>query len=76
VPQKDEALVPVATNASIVPMKLQEYEKYVQSMGHLPVMSKAYVFGHTIPQPETDKLGHLHPSVSPPVATTDVGQPK
>src|SRR5665213_2969918 len=75
VPQKDETLVPVATSAGILPMKLQEYEMHVRSMGYLP-MSKAHVLGHTILQSKTDKLGHIHPSVAPRVATTDVGQPK
>jgi hypothetical protein len=64
----DEALVPVATDAGIRPMLQRDYESYVRSMGHLPVMSKAYVFGRTIPQPKTDKLGHIHLSAGPPAA--------
>jgi hypothetical protein len=64
--QREQALVPVATDAGISLMAQRDYEIYVRSMGHLPVMSKAYVFGRTIPQPKTDKFGHIRLPEAPP----------
>jgi hypothetical protein len=60
--QSEETPIPVATGTGIVPMTQQDYETYIKSMGHLPVMSKAYIFGRTVPQPKTDKNGHIHVS--------------
>jgi hypothetical protein len=56
----DEEPIPVATDAGVVPMSQRDYEGYVKSMGHLPVMSQVYVFGNKIPLPKTDKAGHIH----------------
>jgi hypothetical protein len=41
-------------------MAQRDYDNYVAPMGHLPVLSRKYVFGRTIPQPKTDKYGHIH----------------
>lgn len=57
---QEEAPIPVATDAGVVPMTQRDYDEYVQSMGHLPVMSKTYIFGQKIPLPKTDKQGHIH----------------
>lgn len=43
-------------------MSQPDYDTWVKSMGHLPVMSQAYVFGKKIPLPKTDKAGHVHVS--------------
>jgi len=74
--QTEETLVPVATNAGVHPMLERDYEVYVRSMGHLPVMSKAYVFGRTIAKPKTDKLGHIHLSAASRAASADVNKRK
>lgn len=70
-PQTEEAPIPVATDAGIKNMTQRDYEEYVKPMGHLPTMSKAYVFGHTIAQPKTDKLGHIHLSGAAPAEPVD-----
>jgi hypothetical protein len=56
----EETPIPVATDAGVIPMTQRDYDEYVKTMGHLPVMSKAYIFGQKIPLPKTDKLGHIH----------------
>jgi hypothetical protein len=56
----EEPPIPVATDAGVIPMTQRDYDEYVKSMGHLPVMSKTYIFGQKIPLPKTDKLGHIH----------------
>jgi hypothetical protein len=56
----EETPIPVATDAGVIPMTQRDYDEYVKSMGHLPVMSRTYVFGQKIPLPKTDKLGHIH----------------
>ena len=62
-----ETTIPVATETGIVPMSQRDYDEYVKSMGSLPVMSNAYIFGQKIPQPKTDKQGHIH--LSEPAAS-------
>jgi hypothetical protein len=62
----EETLIPVATATGIVRMTQQDYDIYVKPMVYLPHMPKAYVFGHTIPQPKTDKHGYIHLSPLPP----------
>jgi hypothetical protein len=57
---QEQATIPVATETGIAPMNQRDYDEYVKSMGHLPVMSKTYIFGQKIPQPKTDKQGHIH----------------
>jgi hypothetical protein len=52
--------IPVATDTGIRRMTQRDYDDYVRPMGHLPVMSKTYIFGNTIPLPKTDKFGHIH----------------
>lgn len=52
--------IPVLTMKGIVWMTATEYEHHTNSMGHLPVMSRSYIFGNTIPLPQTDKDGHIH----------------
>ena len=64
----EETLIPVATSAGIKRMTQQEYDAFVKPMVYLPDMPKAYVFGHTIPQPKTDKHGYIHLSPPPPAA--------
>jgi hypothetical protein len=59
-PCEIERLIPVATLAGVVRMTERDYDSYVAPMGHLPVLSREYVFGRTIPQPKTDKHGHIH----------------
>lgn len=51
--------IPVATPTGIIQMTPQEYEQYVRKMDHLPVMTKDYIFGRTIPRPKTDEFGHI-----------------
>jgi hypothetical protein len=68
VAHNEEASIPVATDAGIAPMSQRDYNNYVKPMGHLPVMSKTYVFGHTIPLPKTDKFGHIHLPTATPAA--------
>ena len=62
----EETLIPVATATGIKRMTQLEYDAYVKPMVYLPDMPKAYVFGHTIPQPKTDKHGYIHLSTPPP----------
>jgi len=64
---QEETTIPVATETGIVPKSQRDYDEYVKSMGNLPVMSKTYIFGQKIPQPKTDKLGHIH--LSDPAAS-------
>ena len=72
----EEPPIPVATDAGVVPMSQRAYDEYVQSMGHLPVMSKTYIFGQKIPLPKTDKLGHIHLSDPAPAAPRKSEQPR
>jgi hypothetical protein len=65
---QEEARIPVATDAGLILMTQQQYEAYVRPMGHLPVMSKAYIFGQKIPLPKTDKSGHVHVSEPAPAS--------
>jgi hypothetical protein len=65
---QEDVLIPVATDAGVIPMTQQQYDTYVRSMGHLPVMSKAYIFGQKIPLPKTDKAGHIHVSEPAPAS--------
>lgn len=52
--------IPVATAAGIVSMDDQEYRDKTRNIGNLPVLSKSYIFGSSIPQPKTDHQGHIH----------------
>ena len=52
--------IPVATVDGVKPMTFEQYHEYTRHMGHLPVMTKSYIFGSTIPMPKTDKDGHIH----------------
>jgi hypothetical protein len=52
--------IPVTTVNGVQPMTSKQYDEYTRQMGHLPVMSKSYIFGHTIPMPKTDKNGHIN----------------
>lgn len=61
------APIPVATRDGIRCFNDTQYAQYVHSMGHLPVMSNAYVFGRTIPPPKTDSLGHIRVSNPKPL---------
>src|SRR4051794_6993487 len=62
-----EVLIPVATTDRNYTLKQQEYEQFTRDMGHLPTMSREYIFGQKIAQPKTDQFGHIHLS--------DVDQP-
>jgi hypothetical protein len=46
----------------VVLMTDTQYEKYTRTIGHLPVLSKSYILGHTVPMPTTDKNGRIHVS--------------
>jgi hypothetical protein len=70
-----QTLIPVATDAGVKHMSQREYDGYVRSMGHLPVMSKTYIFGQKIPLPKTDKSGHIHLSDPTPAAPPKSAQP-
>ena len=59
--------IPVATTDRNYTLKQQEYEQFTRDMGHLPTMSREYIFGQKIAQPKTDQFGHIHLS--------DVDQP-
>ena len=72
----EEPPIPVATDAGVVPMTQRAYDEYVKPMGHLPVMSKTYIFGQKIPLPKTDKLGHIHLSDPAPAAPRKSEQPR
>jgi hypothetical protein len=71
----EETLIPIATDAGVKHMSQREYDGYVRSMGHLPVMSKTYIFGQKIPLPKTDKSGHIHLSDPTPAALRKSAQP-
>ena len=71
----EETLIPVATDAGVKHMSQREYDAYVRSMGHLPVMSKTYIFGQKIPLPKTDKSGHIHLSGPTPATPSKSGPP-
>lgn len=51
--------IPVATSDGIISMSEQEYRDYTSRLGSLPVLSKSYIFGSTIPMPITDHWGHI-----------------
>src|SRR4051794_27673712 len=55
----DMMRIPVATASGIILMNHKEYQAYTKGMKHLPVLSRSYVFGHTIPFPQTDQHGHI-----------------
>ena len=61
----EQLKIPVLTKGGIIFKTPGQYEKYTKNMGHLPIMSKSYIFGNTIPTPNTDKNGNIH------VITTD-----
>jgi len=67
----EQHLIPIAKETGISCMTQQEYDAYVKPMHHLPEMPKAYVFGRTIPQPKTDKHGHIHLSGATAAAPAD-----
>jgi hypothetical protein len=46
--------IPVATVSGIVSMDDQEYREKTRNFGNLPVLSKSYIFGSSIPMPKTD----------------------
>jgi hypothetical protein len=75
-PTPEQTSIPVATGTGIVPMSQSKYDEYVKSMGHLPVMTKSYIFGHTIQQPKTDKDGNIHVSNPPPAAPGGAAAPR
>jgi acyl-CoA thioesterase-1 len=52
--------IQVLTDKGIVSMTPAQYEQRTRQVGHLPVMSASYIFGHTVPMPTTDKNGHIH----------------
>jgi acyl-CoA thioesterase-1 len=58
-PASDPDKIPVATGRGVEPMTPAQYAAAVSSLGSLPVLSKAYVFGRRIPQPRTDANGHI-----------------
>ena len=58
-PPSDPDKVPVATSRGVEPMTPAQYAAAAGRLGRLPVLSKAYVFGRKIPQPPTDKDGHV-----------------
>jgi hypothetical protein len=51
--------IPIATPSETLLMTQSEYDEYARELGNLPVISKTYVFGHTIPLPETDEHGYV-----------------
>ena len=55
----DITLIPVATDAGVKCVTARGYTAYTRDMGHLPIMTKEYIFGRTIPMPKTDKSGHV-----------------
>jgi hypothetical protein len=55
----DLSRIPIAVPSGIVLMNYDQYRRYTKGMKHLPVLSRSYVFGHTIPMPQTDKHGHI-----------------
>jgi hypothetical protein len=65
-PLSDQRDIRVETPERTIPMDVQEYQKYAKGLGYLPVLSRSYVFGHTIPTPKTDKRGHIHVSEPAP----------
>jgi hypothetical protein len=54
--------IPVATVSGIVSMDDQEYGEKTRDIGHLPALSKSYIFGSSIPMPKTDHQGHIRVS--------------
>lgn len=54
-----EAGIPVAGPAGVAVLSQKQYERDIEQLGHLPSLSKSYVFGHKIPRPKTDKAGHI-----------------
>jgi hypothetical protein len=67
--------IPVATGDGIISMNEQEYRDYTRDLKNLPVLSKSYVFGSSIPMPSTDDHGHIHVSTGPPAATAPPSSP-
>jgi acyl-CoA thioesterase-1 len=51
--------IPVATDEGIISMNEREYRDYTREMGSLPVLSKSYIFGSSIPMPSIDDQGHV-----------------
>jgi acyl-CoA thioesterase-1 len=60
--------IPVATVNGIVSMDDQEYRNHTRDVGNLPVLSRSYIFGSSIPMPSTDDHGHIHVSTGRPAA--------
>ena len=63
VPAQDarmQPLVQVETTERSMTLNLHEYEVFTRPMGHLPTMSREYIFGRKIPVPKTDQFGHIH----------------
>jgi hypothetical protein len=94
VPAQDarmQPLVQVETPEGSMTLNLHEYEIFTRPMGHLPTMSREYIFGRKIPVPKTDQFGHIHlsnfgratgaaaaeppPTPASPVATTAKAKP-
>ena len=73
-PMPEGTSIPVATDAGVIPMSQRQYDEYIRPMGHLPIMSRSYIFGHTIPRPNTDKFGHIHLSNPSPPARRNIEQ--
>src|SRR5215470_4607322 len=67
-PGTEETSIPVATAAGVVCLSQRQYDDRIRAVGHLPLMTRSYVFGHTIPMPKTDKFGYIHLSHPDPVA--------
>jgi acyl-CoA thioesterase-1 len=73
--------IPVATATGIVSMDDQEYGDQTRNIGNLPVLSRSYIFGSSIPMPKTDHQGHIRvsdgtgPAASPSAVATPVSAP-
>ena len=71
--------IPVATATGIVWMDDQQYRNLTRDAGNLPVLSKSYIFGSSIPMPKTDHQGHIRvsarPEASPSADATPVSAP-
>lgn len=73
--------IPVATVTGIVSMDDQEYRDKTRNIGNLPILSKSYIFGSSIPMPKTDHQGHIRvsdgsgPTPVPSAVATPVSAP-
>lgn len=61
--------VPIATSTGIEELPQEQYAERMRTFGHLPTMTREYVFGRKIPYPATDRLGHVRVEASRPELT-------